>query len=130
MRGYYLINPDYSYYDGANTYDALLYGRQYVDTDADSPNYKKLIYSYLIVYNDGTNDLCSDQGDAVEIDCSNKADKVTVATTIPATGLKPNVFYNLGTLSANTTFTLAASTTVADEYMIQFSTGATAPTIT
>ena len=130
MRGYYLINPDYSYYDGANTYDALLYGRQYVDTDADSPNYKKLIYSYLIVYNDGTNDLCADQGDAVEIDCSNKADKVTVATTIPATGLKPNVFYNLGTLSANTTFTLAASTTVADEYMIQFSTGATAPTIT
>lgn len=57
---------------------------------------------------------------------------IPVAQTIPATGLKPNVFYNLGELTANTTFTLAAPETqdIVNHYYWAFDIGSTVPTIT
>lgn len=50
----------------------------------------------------------------------------------PAGGFLPNVIYNLGTLSGNTTFALAtpADSSVANHYYWTFDTGSTAPTIT
>lgn len=59
-----------------------------------------------------------------------KADKPESGSSIPVGGLKPNTFYDLGTLSAATTFALEATTNPADEYMIQFSMGATVYTPT
>lgn len=55
-----------------------------------------------------------------------------VATTQPAGGMLPNVFYNLGTLSGNTTFSFASASdaNIKNEWMFQFITPATAPTIT
>lgn len=50
----------------------------------------------------------------------------------PAGGMLPNVFYNLGTMSGNTTFAFASATdnTIENEWMFQFTTPSTAPTIT
>lgn len=50
----------------------------------------------------------------------------------PSGGMLPNVFYNLGTLSGNTTFSIASpsDSSVYNEYMFQFTTPSTAPTIT
>lgn len=55
----------------------------------------------------------------------------TVETTLPANGMLPNVLYILGTLSGNTTFTLAsAGSNIVNHYYWTFDTGSTAPTIT
>lgn len=61
-----------------------------------------------------------------------KADKIPVAYSIPQGGMLPNVLYLLGTISTNTTFSLAAATdnTIANVWMWTFETGSTAPTIT
>ena len=50
----------------------------------------------------------------------------------PAGGMLPNVFYNLGTLSGDTTFAFAAApdANITNEWMFQFTTPATAPVIT
>ena len=50
----------------------------------------------------------------------------------PAGGFAPNIVYNLGTLSGNTTFALAtpADANIANHYFWTFDTPATAPTIT
>lgn len=58
-----------------------------------------------------------------------KADKPTVATSLPST-LVANTFYNLGTLTGSKTIALPSSRTAVDEFMLQFTTGSTAPTIT
>lgn len=60
----------------------------------------------------------------------NKADAVTVGSSMPSGGFLPNVFYNLGTITGNVTWSLAAASLACDEYMIQFTAGSTAPTIT
>lgn len=55
-----------------------------------------------------------------------------IATTQPTGGMLPNIMYNLGTLSENTTFTLAApaDNAIVNHYYWTFDTGGTAPTIT
>lgn len=58
-----------------------------------------------------------------------KADKPTIATTLPTT-LVANTFYNLGTLTGSKTIKIPTSYTATDEFMLQFTTGSTAPTIT
>ena len=51
---------------------------------------------------------------------------------MPSEGFLPNVIYNLGTLSGNTTFSMAAATdnTIANIWCWTFTTPSTAPTIT
>lgn len=55
-----------------------------------------------------------------------------VVTSQPAGGMAPNIVYELGTLSGNTTFTLAspADADIANHYFWTFTTPSTAPTIT
>ena len=55
-----------------------------------------------------------------------------VVTTQPAGGMRPNIFYNLGVLSDDTTFALATpeDNTIVNHYYWAFETGDTAPTIT
>jgi len=55
-----------------------------------------------------------------------------VQSSQPQGGFLPNVFYNLGTLSGNTAFAFASATdnTIENEWMFQFTTPSTAPTIT
>ena len=56
----------------------------------------------------------------------------TIVTTQPQNGFLPNIFYNLGELTGNITFTLAtpSDATIVNHYYWTFDTGATAPTIT
>lgn len=56
----------------------------------------------------------------------------TLSTTKPQGGFEPNVVYDLGTLTGNTTFALASLTdnTIPNPYHWTFETGSTAPTIT
>lgn len=56
----------------------------------------------------------------------------TVASSQPSGGFVPNVMYNLGTLSGNTTFALATpvDANIVNHYYWAFDTGSTAPTIT
>ena len=65
-------------------------------------------------------------------DISGKADKILIQTTQPSGGMLPNVMYNLGTLSSDTTFSLAAATdnTVANVWSWNFSIGNTVPNLT
>ena len=60
----------------------------------------------------------------------NKADAVTVGSSMPSGGFLPNVFYNLGVVTGSVTWSLAAASLACDEYMIQFTADSTAPTIT
>lgn len=55
-----------------------------------------------------------------------------VGSSQPAGGMLPNVFYDLGTLSGDTTFSFAtpSDNTIENEYMFEFTTPSTAPTIT
>lgn len=55
-----------------------------------------------------------------------------VASSQPASGFAPNVMYNLGTLSGNTTFALAtpSDANIVNHYYWTFDTSSTAPTIT
>ena len=55
-----------------------------------------------------------------------------VCSSQPSGGMLPNVFYNLGTLSGNTTFSFASASDneIENEWMFQFTTPSTAPTIT
>lgn len=57
---------------------------------------------------------------------------IYVADTIPDDGMRPNTLYNLGELTNDTTFTMAAAinNTLANVWTWTFSTGSTAPTIT
>lgn len=54
------------------------------------------------------------------------------ATTIPAGGLLPNVYYALGTLTGSVTLSMASPTAsgILNQYFFTFDTGSTAPTIT
>ena len=65
------------------------------------------------------------------IEYSKVAKKILATSVIPNTGMLPNVVYNFGVLSANTTFTLAATTdnTIANVWMWTFETGDTVPTL-
>ena len=65
------------------------------------------------------------------IEYSKTAKKILVTSVIPNTGMLPNVVYNFGVLSANTTFTLAAATdnTIANVWAWTFETGDTVPTL-
>lgn len=56
----------------------------------------------------------------------------TVGSSQPSGGMLPNVFYNLGTLTGSVTISLAAASdsNIENEYMFQFATSSTAPTIT
>ena len=55
-----------------------------------------------------------------------------VGSSEPSGGMLPNVFYNLGTLSGDTTFSFASASdnAIKNEWMFQFTTPSTAPTIT
>ena len=55
-----------------------------------------------------------------------------IATTEPSGGMLPNVLYEFGELSGNTTFTLAtpSDANIANHYYWTFDTPSTAPTIT
>lgn len=54
------------------------------------------------------------------------------ATTIPAGGMLPNVYYALGTLTGSVTLSMASPTEsgILNQYFFTFDTGSTAPTIT
>lgn len=70
-------------------------------------------------------------GKGITISDNTISSYIKVETTIPVTGyFSPNVFYNLGQLTGEVTFNLQSYPTASDEFMIQFSTGDTAPTIT
>ena len=58
--------------------------------------------------------------------------RTTVETCQPQGGMLPNVMYNLGLLSGDTTFAFASPSdnSIANHYFFTFSTGATAPIIT
>ncbi len=64
-------------------------------------------------------------------DIHGKADKIPVDYSIPQGGMLPNVLYLLGTISTNTTFSLAAATdnTIVNVWMWTFQTGKNPPTI-
>lgn len=68
----------------------------------------------------------------VDTELGKKADKVLVNTTMPSGGFLPNVKYNLGVITGSRTFALATPTdeAIKNEYMFEFATGATPPTIT
>ena len=68
----------------------------------------------------------------VDTELGKKSDKVLVSTSMPSGGFLPNVKYNLGVITGTRTFSLATpvDNTISNEYTIEFSTGATAPTIT
>lgn len=68
----------------------------------------------------------------VDTELGKKADKVLVSTSMPSGGFLPNVKYNLGVITGSRTFTLATPTdeAIKNEYMFEFATGATPPTIT
>lgn len=58
---------------------------------------------------------------------------IPVATTVPAGGMLPNVFYDLGALSGNTTFsfdTTNLDSSIMNHWFWTFETPSTAPTIT
>lgn len=61
---------------------------------------------------------------------ANKANVVTVGSSMPSGGFLPNVYYSLGTVSGSVTWSLASSSSAADEYMLEFTAASTAPTIT
>lgn len=71
-------------------------------------------------------------GDDLQDLLDDKSDKVPVALTIPSGGMLPNVLYNLGTLSSNTTFTMASATDASqlNHWYWTFNTGSTVPTFT
>ena len=54
------------------------------------------------------------------------------ATTIPAGGMLPNVYYALGTLTGSVTLLMASPTEsgILNQYFFTFESGSTAPTIT
>ena len=56
----------------------------------------------------------------------------TIETTQPQNGFLPNIFYNLGQLTGNITFSIAtpSDATILNHYYLAFETGSTAPTIT
>jgi len=58
--------------------------------------------------------------------------KIPLQSSMPSGGMLPNVVYNLGTLSSNTTFTLATPTdnTVLNHWYWTFDIGSTVPTLT
>ena len=58
--------------------------------------------------------------------------RVYVKTTQPSTGMLPNTFYDLGTITTNTTFTLDTNvdSSVLNHYYFTFSIGTTIPTLT
>jgi len=72
----------------------------------------------------------SDQAKSTARQNINADEKMATATSQPSGGFKYNAFYNLGVLSGSHTFALATTTSITDECVIQFSTGATAPSIT
>ncbi len=63
---------------------------------------------------------------------SGKADKILIADSVPVGGMRPNTFYNLGTLTGSVSieFSAAPDNTIYNEWMFQFETGSAAPTIT
>ena len=61
---------------------------------------------------------------------ADKANVVTVGSSMPSGGFLPNVYYSLGTVSGSVTWSLASSSSAADEYMLEFTAASTAPTIT
>ena len=86
-----------------------------------------------ILYNKPSTGIpASDLASGVIPDISGKADKTLVSSSMPSGGFLPNVVYNLGTLSGNTTFSMAAATdnTIANIWCWTFTTPSTAPTIT
>lgn len=76
-----------------------------------------------------TSDPVNDTDVANKAYVDGKADKPTIATTLPTT-LVANTYYNLGTITGSKTIALPSSRTATDEFMIQFTTSTTAPTIT
>ena len=58
--------------------------------------------------------------------------QMPVASSQPAGGMLPNTLYNLGTLSGNTTFSMASASNnnIANHWYWTFTTPSTAPTIT
>lgn len=62
----------------------------------------------------------------------NVSTKTPAASSMPAGGFLPNVYYNLGELSGDTTFLMAAATdnTILNHWYWVFDTPSTAPTIT
>lgn len=58
--------------------------------------------------------------------------KTIITSSQPQGGMRPNIFYNLGVISSNTTFSLFSSTdnTHLNMYMWSFETGDNVPTIT
>lgn len=64
--------------------------------------------------------------------CAYDAINPSIATSQSSGGMLPNIFYRLGTLSGNTTFTLAtpSDANILNHYYWTFETGSTAPTIT
>ena len=59
-----------------------------------------------------------------------KANVITIGSSMPSGGFLPNVYYSLGTVSGSVTWSLASSSSAADEYMLEFTAASTAPTIT
>ena len=58
--------------------------------------------------------------------------KIYVKTTLPSTGMLPNTFYDLGTITADTTFNLDTNVdaSILNHYYFTFSIGSTIPTLT
>ena len=129
----YLIGPTGS---GSDKYEEYVYPNSTIgwtkigDTSIDLTGYVTTndLNTALANYTT-TSDLTTLLGD---INDNIQALKVPLASTIPSGGMLPNVVYNLGTLSSNTTFTLAAPTdnTILNHYYWTFNTGSTVPTIT
>ena len=78
-------------------------------------------------------DLVNDTNYITITDVSTKQDVINVSSFTPSSNvtISPNIYYNLGTISSNTTITLAAPTdnTIYNEYMLTFDVSGT-PVIT
>lgn len=61
-----------------------------------------------------------------------KSEKILVESTMPVGGFLPNIVYNLGTLNANTTFSMASATdnTIANIWCWTFTMPSTTITVT
>lgn len=124
-----LIKTGYQFvdYDGILRSNGILFGKKPIFSDYNSGNYirnNELYFEYVVLY------MNDSDFDSIYTITRTYFLKPPTSTIMAYNRISPGIYYNLGELSSATTFTLNAASSPADEYMIQFSTGSTAPTIT
>lgn len=121
------LNNDGSYNSEYLFTGAFGDGLRRAASEAHEMGFNSLVFpADLVVYEAGV-DMLEERIDAVERD---KADKTLVTSTIPATGLLPNVVYNYGTTDSVSVTLAAGETGVANIWCFVFTAQTTACTVT